>query len=68
MFDGGEFDIFREFEDGNTAWIAAVRTLQDAEWHMPAMACQKPGKYFVWGDGKQITRVDTTLPATKAVN
>ena len=68
MFDKREFDIFREFADGSTAWIAAVPTLRDAEWHMRAMACQKPGKYFVWGGSKQIARVDTTLPATKTVN
>lgn len=66
MFEDAAFDIFREFSDGSTVWIASVRASADAESHMNLMAWQKPGKYFVWHEGKQIAHVDTSLQAKES--
>ncbi|HEY6465573.1 MAG TPA: hypothetical protein VIY69_06250 [Candidatus Acidoferrales bacterium] len=66
MFEDAAFDIFREFIDGSTVWIASVRALQDAEAHMNLMAWQRPGKYFVWHGNRQIAHVDTTLRTAKS--
>ena len=68
MFDDDSFNIFREFADGRTIWIASVRAFSDAESHMNMMAWQKPGKYFVWHDGQLVANVDTTLCATKSIH
>jgi hypothetical protein len=66
IFEDAAFDIFREFTDGSTVWIASVRALNDAESHMNLMAWQRPGRYFVWHGGKQVARVDTSLHTVKS--
>lgn len=68
MFEEGVFDIFHEFADGSTVWISSLRVLADAETHMKIMAGQKPGKYFVWSEGKQIAKVDTTLCKSESLH
>jgi hypothetical protein len=65
VFEDCIFDIFREYADGSTCWIASVRELPDAEAHMNMMAWQRPGKYFVWHDGGRVADVDTSLCAQK---
>lgn len=61
MFEDGAFDVFREFGNGSTLWIASVRALPDAESHMSMMARHKPGRYFISHDGKQLAHVDSAL-------
>lgn len=68
MFEYDTFNIFREYPDGKTVWIASVPAFPDAESHMNMMAWQKPGKYFVWHDGQLVANVDTTLCATKSIH